>query len=736
MAGAVGRLAPHDGDLMLPSTTTGGPAPPGRALVPPWLVNIAGLGWRFLVALAFGLVLVTLALVLSTVTASVVVAVIIAATFAPYVDALRQRGWSPTKAAGVVCVAALGIFGGAVLLVILALVPSLVAVASAVEVGLTSLRSALADVAVPPEVLTAIQQVTAGIGEAIAAAVGAALGSVATMATIGFLAGFLTFFLLQDGEKAWEWTVSGTSGWRRESLTASGRNALELVGGYLRATAVTAATDAASTFVFLTILGVPLAGPLAVLVLLAGFVPYVGPVMATAVLVLVTWGTNGLTDVVILLALIAITNVIQRRFVDPLIYPRTIVIHPALVLIALLVGGTLAGYLGLVAALPVVAFVQTTSRSVVNALDIGPKAREAAASGSVPIWLDRLAQWSWRALVVVAVLLVGIAAAVNVPSVILPIVIAVVFAATLEPGAGWLRQRGWSRTGAAAAVTLGAFIAAVAILFLTLASMVGPLQEIVTTSAAGADQTDAKALGLAGLVASIGSGMLESVAGLILGLAGFVVALLLAAVLTFFFLRDGPGLWGQAIAGLAPVKRAKLNEAGRGASGVLGGYMVGTGAISIFGAVSQFVIMVVLGIPLALPLAVLSFFGGFVPYIGSFITTGFAFLVTVATGDRTDIIVMGLFTIIFNIVTGNIVAPLVYGKAVNLHPAIVLLAIPAGSAIAGIIGMFLVVPFLGVVATTWRTVLHLFDGADAPPVEVVDPPIPPGAPEPIPEPAG
>ena len=739
MAGAVGRIAPHDGDLMLPSaagsTTTGGPAPPGRALVPPWLVNLAGLGWRFLVALAFGLVLVALAAVLGTVTASVVVAVIIAATFAPYVDALRRRGWSPTKAAGVICLAALGIFSGAVLLVTLALVPSIVEVASAIEVGLASLRTALADVAVPPEVVTAIQQIAGGISEAVAAGIAAAVGSVATIATIGFLAGFLTFFLLQDGEKAWEWTVSGTSGWRRESLTASGRDALDLVGGYLRATAVTAATDAATNFVFLTILGVPLAGPLAVIVLLGGFVPYVGPVLATAMLVLVTWGTVGLTAVVILLALISITNVVQLRYVNPLIYPRSISIHPALVLIALLIGGTLAGYLGLVAALPVIAFVMTTSRSVVNALDIGPRARDAA-SGGVPVWLDRLAQWSWRALVVIAVLLVGIAAAVNVPSVILPIVIAVVFAATLEPGAGWLRQRGWNRTGAAAAVTVGAFVAAVAILVLTLASMVGPLQEIVTTSAAGADQTDAKALGLAGVVASIGSGMLEAVAGLIVGLAGFVIALILAAVLTFFFLRDGPGLWGQAIAGLAPVQRAKLNEAGRGASGVLGGYMVGTGAISIFGAVTQFVIMVVLGIPLALPLAVLSFFGGFVPYIGSFITTGFAFLVTVATGDTTDVVVMGIFTIVFNIVTGNIVAPLVYGKAVNLHPAIVLLAIPAGSAIAGVIGMFLVVPFLGVVATTWRTVLHLFDGADASPAEVVDPPMPPAAPDPIPEPAG
>jgi predicted PurR-regulated permease PerM len=156
---------------------------------------------------------------------------------------------------------------------------------------------------------------------------------------------------------------------------------------------------------------------------------------------------------------------------------------------------------------------------------------------------------------------------------------------------------------------------------------------------------------------------------------------------------------------MAPWRRREADAAAGRAVGVLGGYMIGTGAISAFGAATQFVIMVILGIPLALPLAVLSFFGGFIPYIGSLVTTGLALLVTIAVGDTTDIVVMTLFTLVFNIVQGNIVAPLVYGKAVNIHPAIVLLAIPAGSAVAGVIGMFLVVPFLGVVATTWRTVL-------------------------------
>ena len=146
--------------------------------------------------------------------------------------------------------------------------------------------------------------------------------------------------------------------------------------------------------------------------------------------------------------------------------------------------------------------------------------------------------------------------------------------------------------------------------------------------------------------------------------------------------------------------------------------MVGTGAISIFGAATQFLIMVILGIPYALPLAILSFFGGFIPYIGSIVTTGLAFLVTVATGSPTDVAIMAIFTIVFNIVQGNFVAPIVYSRVVSLHPAVVLAAIPAGAAFAGVIGMFLVVPFLGVVAAVWRTVLRVLDTG---PVEALEP---------------
>ena len=188
-----------------------------------------------------------------------------------------------------------------------------------------------------------------------------------------------------------------------------------------------------------------------------------------------------------------------------------------------------------------------------------------------------------------------------------------------------------------------------------------------------------------------------------------VVVTVLSVMLAFYFLRDGGRLWSRSLARVRPEAAGAVDAAGSRAFEVLSGYMIGTGAISLVGATSQLVIMVLLGIPLALPIFVLSFFLCFIPYIGGFISTGLALLVTIAIGSPTDVAIMLVWTIVFNLVTGNIVSPLVYGKTVHLHPAVVLVAIPAGSAIAGIVGMFLVVPVIGVVAAIWRTVLEVIE---------------------------
>ncbi len=688
----------------------------GDHLVPGWLQRLAAIGWRVLVTIALAVVLVYIAVLLSTVTASILIALIVAATFAPYTSRFREKGWSRTKAAGVVSLVALLALTATLVLLGVAFLPYVAEVVRALQAGGEAVAAWLVEIDAPQEVATLlgfiIDQIR-GFFAGIAADIAAPIAALVTSLILG---GFLTFYLLQDGDKAWAWLVAPIRGWRADAITESGRVALDRVGGYLRGTAILAATDAISDFIFLLILGVPLAGPLAVLVFVGGFIPYLGGFLSTSVLVLVTWSTNGPTDVVILLVLITIMNIIQGNILAPLIYGRSLEVHPALVLIALPAGAALFGIMGLFAALPVLAFALAIAPAFILALDIDP-AERARRSRLVPTWLDRLGQWSWRALIAVGLGGVLVAAAVRIPMVILPVILGIVLAATLDPTTDAFRRRGWSRGLAALTVTLGTALAIVGIVVLTILTMIGPLQEILGTAEDGASQGILGSLGLKELVHAFTSGFLDDVVGLVSGFASLAVVLLLSTLLTFYFLRDGEGAWRKAISRLNERRRSVLAPAGARAAEVLGGYMIGTAVISLFGAVTTAILMLILGLPLALPIAVLAFFLGFIPYIGSFIATGLAFLVTLAVGETSDIVIMAVFTIVFNIAQGNFVAPLVYGKAVSLHPAIVLLAIPAGNQLAGIVGMFLVVPFAGVVAVTWRSLLHVVDADDEDGVE-------------------
>ena len=177
----------------------------------------------------------------------------------------------------------------------------------------------------------------------------------------------------------------------------------------------------------------------------------------------------------------------------------------------------------------------------------------------------------------------------------------------------------------------------------------------------------------------------------------------------FFFLRDGETWWSSLMTRVSTTRRSRVDQVGRQSAGILRGTMIGTAIVSFAGGVLQWFTMLILGLPLAFPIGVLMFLFGFVPYVGGLVATSLGFLVAVSVGSQADVILMFIFTIVFNIVQGNVVQPLVYGKTVNIHPAVVLMAIPAGGAIGGLLGMVIVVPIISIIFHSWRTVLHLFD---------------------------
>jgi putative heme transporter len=300
------------------------------------------------------------------------------------------------------------------------------------------------------------------------------------------------------------------------------------------------------------------------------------------------------------------------------------------------------------------------------------------------------------------------AQAVVIPILSLPVVLAAIFACVLKPIDRAARRRGAGPTTAALFATVASVVVVVAVVAVTIISLVGSMPDIVGTATIGAGDLNVGATPV-DLARALGGGLTAAITALVTGIAEVAIGLVFALVLTFFLLRDGQALWNVLLHYVPANRREPVDTVATTSASILYGSMVGTAIVSFAGAVLQFITMVLLGLPLAFPVSVLMFFGGFIPYVGSFIVTLIGFLIALAVGSTVDVILYAIYTIVFNIVQGNVVAPLVYSKTVSVHPAVVLLAAPAGAAIGGFIGMVLIVPIISMVQHTWRIVIHLFD---------------------------
>lgn len=696
--------------------------------VPGWLERSAAVGWRVLAVAGMALVTIGAALAVPVSAAAVMVSLVLAATLAPTAIRLRRRGLPRS-------IAAAGAFGlgavlvvGTVLVLALALVPDVRMIVNAAQTGLETVRDRLAGLGAPDAASSLLDVIAASLRASLVPDPSALAGALVDLGMLLVLGTFLTYFLLADGDVGWSAAMRRLRPWQAEAVTADARAGLDRVAWYVRRTALLAVVDALVTFGVLALLGAPLPVALSAVALVAGFVPYLGAVAGGALIFLATLTLAGTGPAIAVVVATVAAGLVAARLLERTPMSSRADVNPVIVLIAIPAGFAMLGILGVVVLLPMTVFGLAVSRAVVTALGMAPRAdaaqaddpepADASASPAarpadlVPVWLDRLAQWSWRGLVLAGLAWLAIATVVRIPAVVAPVTLALVAAASMLPLVDALERRGWGRGAAAglsmvvvAGVTVAACAAAAAV-------TLGALDDILDAAVSGAGRWD---LGwLRDALASIGTGVRVDVAAILASAVLLALDLVMAMLVCFFLLRDGHAGWGAITGRLAPGRREPIQAAGHRAVGILAGYMGGTAVISLFGAVTSGLIMVILGLPLALPIAVISFFFGFVPYLGSFLGTAIAVLVTLALGTPFDLAVMLVYTVVFNIVQGNIVTPLVYGRGLSLHPAIVLMAIPVGGELAGMLGMFLVVPFAAIAAATWPFLPPAIDGTGLP----------------------
>jgi predicted PurR-regulated permease PerM len=318
----------------------------------------------------------------------------------------------------------------------------------------------------------------------------------------------------------------------------------------------------------------------------------------------------------------------------------------------------------------------------------------------------------------VLVIGVTVVAAVSVAArlrlVVLPVLLAIVLATLLAPLARRLRERGWPDAAAALAVLL-AFITVLGGVVAAAAPQAadefgeldvgvsGGIEEVQRWLAEGplglSDRQVTEALDgvqeqVRGNVETLMAGALAGAAVLAEVLAGLALAL----VLLFFVLKDGERIAGWLVDLTPPARRDDVLEAGRRGWDALGGFLRAQTIVALFDAVFIGLALVLIGVPLVLPLVVLTFFGAYVPILGAAVAGLAAALVALFAGGPLDaLLVIGAIVVVQQ-VESNVLQPFVVGRSVRVHPAAVLLAVTAGGVLAGVIGAMVATPVLAVAA--------------------------------------
>lgn len=340
--------------------------------------------------------------------------------------------------------------------------------------------------------------------------------------------------------------------------------------------------------------------------------------------------------------------------------------------------------------------------------------REAVVSRA----FAKLAAASGRFLLVVLALVVLGYLAGKLWVVVLPVLLALLLATVLWPAARFLRRKGLPDALASLLVLLLALLALFGILGGLAPQVTGQAQEIADQVAAGLGELQK---GLQGPPFNLGEDRIGATVDNVIGelqanarniatrvLSGAAAAgsllltWLLALVLCFFYLKDGPRFlpW---IGGLVGPRAAPHVSAIAERSWVtLSGFIRAQAAVGFVDAVFIGIGLAVLGVPLALPLAVLVFFGAFIPIIGAVVTGALAALVALVTTGPTSALIVVVLVLVVQQLEGNVLQPILVGRTLDLHPAAVILAVTAGGSLAGIAGAFLAVPVLSVAAVSIR----------------------------------
>lgn len=343
----------------------------------------------------------------------------------------------------------------------------------------------------------------------------------------------------------------------------------------------------------------------------------------------------------------------------------------------------------------------------------------APVGHTVPGGLKEAAAWSWRILMVAALVYVAARALSHVPIVTIPFITSLLLAAVLTPVRRWLHVKGRIPHSIAAFIALLIGVTAIVAIFWFIVGQVrnnaprmiegfvsfveqasvwlrdGPLQMNDEQVAGYADEISAF---LTRNQESLVSGALSTLSTLTHLIGGFLLLLLT----TFFLLRDGETIWSWTLSLLPRRSRRRLDQVGRAGWHTVGGFVRGQTVIAFLHASTIFVLLWVLHVPMALALSVLIFVASYVPILGMTVAGLFCVIVSLIEHGPGAALVVAIAILVLVQLEAHLLQPLIMAHHVEVHPLGVAIAVLAGTTIGGIAGALFAVPLVAFVNATIR----------------------------------
>ncbi|WP_328872654.1 AI-2E family transporter [Streptomyces sp. NBC_00287] len=328
-----------------------------RQLLLPEPVRRVG-AWCAVILLAAGVVYVGIRLCVEfrTAVVPVLLALLGTALLGPFHRRLVKARVNRSVAAAVTCVAVVAVVGGAVYIVVAALIDT-------GDQIVASLRTAAEDLADHFGAAgTSLDDIAANSRELLSKFGGtAASGVISGVSVVGetiamaVLALLLVFFFLRDSHRAVGALRSMSPRGTADTLEAMARRAFEAVEGFMRGTTLIALIDAICITVGLLVLDVPGAVGLGALVFVTAYIPYLGAFLSGAVAVLVALADRGFVIALWALGVVLAVQLLEGHVLQPMIQSRTVQMHPAVVMLAITAGASVAGILGMLLSVPLTA---------------------------------------------------------------------------------------------------------------------------------------------------------------------------------------------------------------------------------------------------------------------------------------------------------------------------------------------------------------------------------------------